>query len=119
MVILNAIKMERVIACCGLDCATCDARVATLADNNELRTQTAEKWRVQYGADITPEMINCSGCREPGVKFGHCAQCEIRNCANSLGFRTCAECDKLENCPTLQMVQQYVPDALGNLKSLN
>lgn len=31
----------------------------------------------------------------------------------------CATCDKLENCPTLQMVQQYVPDALANLKSLN
>ena len=107
--------MGKVIACCGLDCATCDARIATLADDNELRAQTAEKWRVQYNAGITTEMINCTGCREEGVKFGHCSQCEIRKCADSKGYQTCGECEKLENCPTVQMVHQYVPDALGNL----
>ena len=64
--------MEKVIACCGLDCATCDARIATLADDNELRAQTAEKWKVQFSPDITPQMINCTGCREAGVKFSHC-----------------------------------------------
>jgi hypothetical protein len=110
--------MEKVISCCGLDCATCDARIATLADDNELRAVTAEKWRVQFSAGITTEMINCTGCREAGIKFAHCGECEIRKCADSLGLQTCAECDKLETCPTVQMVHQYVPDALGNLHSL-
>jgi hypothetical protein len=53
--------MEKQIACCGLDCAGCDARIATLANDNELRTKTAEQWKVQFSADITPEMINCTG----------------------------------------------------------
>lgn len=111
--------MEKVIACCGLNCATCDARIATLANDNELRAQTAEKWKVQFSAGITTEMINCTGCREEGVKFSHCSQCEIRNCAKSKGFETCAHCDMLEGCVLLKDIHQYLPEALENLKSLN
>jgi hypothetical protein len=112
--------MEKLIACCGLNCATCDARTATVTNNNELRTKTAEKWKVQYNVpDISPEMINCTGCREAGVKVGHCEHCEIRNCAISKGFQTCADCYKMESCATLRNLHQYVPDALENLKSLN
>ena len=111
--------MEKIIACCGLDCAACDARIATLANDNELRTQTAEKWKVQFSPDITAEMINCTGCREEGAKFAHCGECEIRNCVKSKGFETCADCDKLEGCVLLKNIHQYVPEALQNLKSLN
>jgi hypothetical protein len=112
--------MQKLIACCGLNCAACDARIATIANDNELRTLTAEKWKTQYGAsEITPEMINCTGCREEGVKFSHCNECEIRNCAKSKNFETCADCDKLENCALLVNLHQFVPEALENLKSLN
>ena len=112
--------MEKLIACCGLNCTTCDARIATIADDDELRAQTAEKWKVQHGATgITPEMINCTGCREAGVKFSHCAECEIRNCVTSKDFETCADCDKLEDCALTTNLHKFVPEALDNLKSLN
>ena len=112
--------MEKLIACCGLDCNACDARKATLTNDDELRAKTAEIWRTQYHAQgITSEMINCTGCREAGVKFNHCEVCEIRNCVISNGFSTCAECDKLENCAIVGNVLKFVPDALSNLKSLN
>ena len=112
--------MEKLIACCGLNCVTCDARTATVTNDDALRAKTAEAWSVQYQApDITPEMINCTGCREPGVKFGHCEVCEIRNCVKSKGFQTCADCDPLERCGIVGNVLQFVPEALENLKSLN
>jgi hypothetical protein len=112
--------MEKVIACCGINCANCDARIATLENNNELRAQTAQKWSIQFGAaGITPEMINCTGCREEGVKFSHCTQCEIRNCAISNNFQTCADCDKLAGCELVAKVHTYLPEALDNLNSLN
>jgi len=111
--------MKKFIACCGLDCATCDARIATLANDDDLRLQTAEKWEYQYEADITPEMINCTGCREEGVKFAHCAECEIRKCVKSKSFETCADCDKMEGCILVKNIYLYVPEALVNLKSLN
>lgn len=112
--------MGKLIACCGLDCATCDARKATIANDDNLRAQTAEKWKVQHNAQgLTPDMINCTGCREEGVKFNHCYNCEIRNCAKAKGFQTCAECDKLESCAIIGNLLKFVPEALNNLKSLN
>ena len=111
--------MEKVIACCGLNCATCDARIATINNDDNLRAQTAEKWKVQYNPNITSEHINCTGCREEGAKFEHCNQCEIRKCVHLKNFQTCAECDKLENCSLVENIHKYVPEALINLKSLN
>lgn len=112
--------MEKIIACCGLDCAACDARIATIKDDDQLRAQTAEKWKVQHGAqEITPEMINCTGCREPGVKFNHCDNCEIRNCVELKDFQSCADCRQLENCEIVGNIHKYVPEALQNLKLLN
>jgi len=117
---LKLMKMGKMIACCGLNCAACDARIATIANDNELRTKTAEKWMVQYNAQgITPEMINCTGCREAGVKIGHCEQCEIRKCVLSKDFQTCADCDMMESCALLKKIHQFAPEALENLKSLN
>ncbi len=111
--------MEKLISCCGLDCATCDARIATMANDNELRAKTAEKWKVQHNSpNLTAEMINCTGCREAGVKLGHCVECEIRNCVASRNFETCADCDLLENCSIVGNLHQFVPEALTNLKSL-
>jgi hypothetical protein len=111
--------MEKLIASCGLDCAACDARIATLNNDDALRAKTADKWKVQFNApDMTPEMINCTGCREEGVKVGHCAECEIRTCAIAKNFQTCAECGEMENCAKLKAMHQFVPSALDNLKEL-
>jgi hypothetical protein len=111
--------MEKLIACCGLNCATCDAFKATVNNDDELRALTAEKWRAQFSPDIIAEMINCTGCREEGAKFSHCNLCEIRNCVISKEFKTCADCDQLVSCVLLKNIHQYVPEALENLKSLN
>jgi hypothetical protein len=112
--------MEKIIACCGLNCATCDARIATVTNNNDLREKTAEIWRKQYNATgLTAEMINCTGCREEGAKLGHCNECGVRNCVITKGFQTCADCSELEKCELLAPIHKFVPDALLNLKSLN
>jgi hypothetical protein len=36
--------MQKRIACCGLNGAACDARIATLANDDKLRAQTPEQW---------------------------------------------------------------------------
>ena len=52
--------MNDLIGCCGLDCKTCDARIATLTNDNVLREKTAVLWTRLNGVTITPEMINCT-----------------------------------------------------------
>ena len=60
--------MRKMIAYCGLDCEKCDAYLATLHDDQALREKTAALWTRLNGVPITPEMINCQGCRADGVK---------------------------------------------------
>jgi hypothetical protein len=111
--------MEKLISCCGINCATCDARIATVSNDNELRAKTAENWSIQFSAAITAEMINCMGCREEGVKFAHCNECEIRKCAKSKGYQTCGNCSELSECKIIAPVLGFLPEAVENLKSLN
>lgn len=112
--------MEKLISCCGLNCATCDARVATINNDDELRKATADKWRVAFNAPgLSYEMINCTGCREEGAKFSHCEECEIRNCAKARGFETCGDCDEMTTCSKVSAIHKYVPEAIVNLRSLN
>ena len=75
--------MKDLIACCGIDCENCDARIATVANDDELKEKTAQKWRKTYNSNITAESINCTGCRIDGVNFAHCSECEIRNCVKT------------------------------------
>ena len=111
--------MNDLISCCGLNCETCDARIATVANDDELRKQTAETWQKMYNApQITSETINCLGCRQDGVQFAHCSKCEIRACVNDKGHSTCGDCNEVENCEIVAFVHKAVPEALDNLKSL-
>jgi hypothetical protein len=112
--------MEKVISCCGLNCDACDARIATINDDNELRKATAEKWKKAYNAPEIPfESINCTGCRTEGVKFHYCTVCEIRNCVKAKGYETCGDCAEMENCGIVALVHKHVPEAIENLKRLN
>ena len=59
--------MKQLIACCGLDCESCDARIATVRDDNELREKTAQLWsKLNNIPEITTDTINCMGCRVDG-----------------------------------------------------
>ena len=117
--------MNNMIAYCGLPCDTCPVYMATEEKDkstcDSMRDSIRSLCNTKYGMDLTKdEITDCDGCRAgTGRIFLRCSECEIRNCANSNNFRTCAKCDKLENCVTLKNVLQFVPDALDNLKSLN
>ena len=53
-----------------------------MKNDNELRKKVSKEWTELNGVEITPEMINCTGCRMPGVKTVYCdSLCLIRQCA--------------------------------------
>lgn len=98
---------NQLIGCCGLDCEKCDARIATITDDNALREQTATLWSKLNGVTITPEMINCVGCRIEGVKTPFCDKlCPVHNCVRKNGLDTCADCSQMEG-----LRQELIPFA--------
>ena len=91
--------MKQLIACCGLDCENCAARIATVNNDDELR-----------------ETIHCMGCRADGVKFAYCSDyCAIRKCVYEKGFNTCGDCKELDTCQVVGAVLQHAPGARENL----
>ena len=102
--------MAEILAFCGLDCGTCEAYIATQANDREGLEKTAKKWTEEYGAkDITPEMCICDGCPSgKRLSTAHAIKCSIRLCASSRGVLTCAHC-KDYKCETLNQFIQFAP----------
>ena len=96
-------NMKELIGYCGLGCGLCDARAATIENDDELRAKTAKLWCEMNNTDeIRPEHINCMGCRVEGVKTYYCTcLCEVRKCCSAKGFSTCAECPDKAGCKEL------------------
>lgn len=110
--------MKKLIAYCGLDCEKCEARKATLDNDNTLREKVAKKWSELNGVTITADSINCDGCRMDGVKTPFCdSLCKIRQCALGKGYETCGNCSETQKCQTVAMVIANNAEALKNLKS--
>ncbi|MBR2810947.1 MAG: DUF3795 domain-containing protein [Solobacterium sp.] len=112
--------MNQLIAYCGLNCEECQARQATIADDDALRAEVAKQWSSLNGVMITPEMINCVGCRADGVKTPFCKSlCPIRQCAEMKQYETCGNCPDMEHCEKLAMITGNNEQARKNLRSEN
>ena len=97
--------MNKFIAYCGLNCEKCEAYIATKNDDNDLRVKVAKEWSEMNHVDITPEMINCEGCRMDGVKFPYCdSMCEIRQCGIEKEYETCGSCQNVKTCQKVAMI---------------
>lgn len=108
---------KELTAYCGLDCETCDARLATIRDDAELRRKTADLWTELNGVEIAPEDINCLGCRVDGPKTPFCEfLCPIRQCALRKGVETCGECSMLESCDFIRMITDNNEEAYRRLR---
>ncbi len=103
------------LAYCGLDCETCEARLATV-HNDALRKKVSEEWSKLNGVTITPEMIDCTGCRVAGAKTVFCdSLCPIRQCARGKRVGTCGACAEKAACKTLAMIADGSAEARRNL----
>ena len=118
MIYRRKTRMKDYIAYCGLDCETCEAHIATVNNDNDLRIKVAKEWSVLNGVEITPEMINCVGCRIEGAKTPFCdSLCPIRQCGLSKGYDTCGDCSKMHGCEKLEMITGNNAEALERIKN--
>ncbi|MFH0771736.1 MAG: DUF3795 domain-containing protein [Candidatus Omnitrophota bacterium] len=110
--------MEKMIACCGLDCSKCEGYLATQTNDDDKRVEVAKKWSAQHNADIKPEQINCDGCRSDGKKFFYCQiLCEIRKCCIEKNAKNCAFCD-MYACDRLKKFFEMAPETKEVLEKI-
>jgi hypothetical protein len=102
---------------CGLVCSECPAYVATQASDQAKAEATAKAWSQQFGIEVKVEHVWCDGCRAPGRKCAHCAECEIRSCATGRNLATCAPCADYP-CKQLQGFFAMAPMAKTTLDQL-
>ena len=108
--------MDRIIACCGLECSKCDAYVATKNNDDGLRRNTAENWSKMFNANIEAKDINCLGCGSE-VLFSHCFECDIRKCNMDKLQENCSKCDDYA-CERINDFFNMAPETKNVLDSL-
>ena len=112
--------MNKYTAFCGLDCENCEARLATVNNDEALRRRVAALWSELNGVEIPPESIHCVGCRIEGVKTPYCDfLCPIRACAREKTLETCGACPERGSCEKLGAITRNNPEALRRLESEN
>ncbi len=110
--------MKDIISVCGLKCSECSCYQATLQDDDKKRDEVAVEWSKAYGASLKTEDINCDGCNMGSNRvFAHCKECNMRLCAISRNYETCAECTDYP-CTQLDELHKMVPSARDNLDVL-
>ena len=101
--------MNEFIAYCGLNCEICEARIATINNDDKLREEVAKKWSSLNNVTITKEMINCTGCKTAGVKTPFCSTlCPIRKCAKAKGELYCKKCHDFNDCQKIKMITDTI-----------
>ena len=106
------------IAYCGIDCSTCESRLATQSGSDEELAKIADKLSKLYHAEVKPEYVVCDGCKEGERHSYFCSNmCAMRKCCVEKHYETCIECGDFP-CTDLQAVLDHVPDARSNLEKL-
>ncbi|MCG8501158.1 MAG: DUF3795 domain-containing protein [Firmicutes bacterium] len=98
---------------CGINCHNCKAYKGTVhADLDLLESASESYWNRKY----KHEDWVCLGCTPANQKFiaKHCRECVVRKCAVGKKVQNCAECDKYENCGT---IQNFIKDDHINIEA--
>ena len=111
--------MEPIYAYCGLDCATCEAYVATQAGDEAAQLDLLARWRVEYDSpEMTIQSVTCDGCISQGRLGGYCHDCPVRACGVEKDVENCANCDAFEGCELLGDFISQIPAAKENLATI-
>ncbi len=111
--------MKKLYAYCGMDCAACEAYIATNKDDAELRAEVAEKWSRMFDTIFKSGDINCAGCTNvSGPHVAYCTQCAVRECCRKRGLANCAHCGEFP-CAKLNVHLEFVaPGARETLEKI-
>jgi ribosomal protein S18 acetylase RimI-like enzyme len=111
-------RRSMMMAYCGLDCSKCIGFLATQSGDAKEIAEVAQKWSIQFNADVKPEHVLCDGCKAAGRKSYYCGNlCKIAKCCSGKKMSTCAECGDYA-CEDLSFVLEHSLEAKENLGQL-
>ena len=93
---------------CGLYCGVCAIHIADRDDNPKLKERLVGLYKggipgkgtLPNSENLSTDDIKCQGCMSD-VRFMHCDQCRIRDCAEEKGITGCHQCDDFP-CPQIE-----------------
>lgn len=109
--------MDALFAPCGNDCTKCEAYIATITNDMNIRHRLADNFTKQFNVEIPAESINCVGCMDTGQHIGFCSQCSIRLCIIEKQYSTCADCSEFP-CPKGSFIWVDGSQSKANLDKL-
>jgi hypothetical protein len=112
--------MNQLIAFCGLDCAKCEAYLATQANDRAAQERVLAKWRQEFNAPDMPfAAVICDGCTGLNGRLGgYCSQCPIRACGVERKVTNCAYCADYATCEKLAGFFNQAPAAKATLDEI-
>jgi hypothetical protein len=111
--------MAKIQAYCGIECAECEAYIATQKDDRAELEAVAKKWAAQFGGkEMGADACVCDGCSTgKRAATAHSLTCGIRVCASKRGVVTCAHCPDY-GCATLQGFFAFAPVLKEKLETI-
>ncbi|MDD4160426.1 MAG: DUF3795 domain-containing protein [Synergistaceae bacterium] len=107
-----------ITGCCGMDCSSCEARLATLRNDMEALSKIAAAEENRSGHSfILPSRMRCTGCMEPGAKSISCAECRIRICAEERSIPHCGFCEEFP-CDLGDIIWEAIPEYKKNIERI-
>jgi hypothetical protein len=108
--------MNEIMAYCGLDCAKCEAFLATQKNDRAELERVAQKWS-EGGAKLTAEDVTCDGCFGKRLSKYARSNCAIRACGIDKKVKNCAYCGEYK-CEKIAKFLENAPKAAKNLDTI-
>ena len=96
--------MKEPICYCGHDCSRCLTYLATISNDDDLRKQSQEFYKTEFGIDIPLEEIHCLGGRSKDI-FYLCKECPFIKCCKEHSIEMCCDCPKYP-CQNIKEYQE-------------
>jgi hypothetical protein len=112
--------VNEIIAYCGLDCAKCEAFLATQKNDRAELERVAQKWSEGDGhthPKLTAEDVTCDGCFGKRISKYARSYCAIRACGIDKKVKNCAYCDDYQ-CEKIAKFLQNTPTAAEKLDTI-
>ena len=100
-------ETNQLICFCGHDCSRCVTYLATVRNDDELRKQSQEFYKTEFGRDIPFSEIHCMGGRSDDA-FTLCRECPWMKCCRERGLDRCADCGEYPCKPLAEYSWKYV-----------